>query len=83
MQTCKDIYLQISRIPTMTTTLSFPQPILNKINIPSGTYVERIRDRFGKEKLYRVKSWRGMPKEYKELIDEGVVISHAYVKGKF
>lgn len=73
MQTCKELRLVcLSNIP-----------ITQNIVIPSGTYVKKIFDRWNpSEKMYRVKAWRGMPKEYKELVDYGVILTHKQVKGK-
>lgn len=47
------------------------------MEIPSGTYVTKVED-----KKYRVNAWRGMPKEYKETINKGVVITYNQVKGR-
>lgn len=58
-------------------------PITQPIVIPSGTYVKLTFDRWNPDnKMYRVQAWRGMPKEYKELIDYGVMLTHKQVKGK-
>ena len=84
MQTCKEL-----RLVCLTTHLPIDYnnhsslPITQNIVIPSGTYVELTFDRWNPDsKMYRVKAWRGMPKEYKELVNYGVIITHAQVKGK-
>jgi hypothetical protein len=53
-------------------------PSSKEIKIPAGTYVKKVGP-----KEYKVNAWRGMPKEYKKYIDEGVTLTHSQVKGWF
>ena len=86
MQTCKELRLICLSKP-MVYDYSDPNPslpsITQQIVIPSGTYVKLTFDRWNPtSKRYRVQAWRGMPKEYKELVDYGVMLTHKQVKGK-
>lgn len=56
----------------------FPNYRAIQIVIPSGTYVKKVDD-----KKYKVNAWRGMPKEYKEAINDGVIITYNQVKGRY
>jgi hypothetical protein len=85
MQTCKDLNLSYQpKIHILDILDNWYEPVeIHTIKVPAGTYVQKMEDRYGKEKLYRIKAWRGMPKEYKKHIDEGLVIGYNLVKGKF
>jgi len=84
MQTCKTLRLVVCHMKPIDfdkyhdidVPLDLNMDTVN-ITIPSGTYVTKIEN-----KKYRVNAWRGMPKEYKETINRGVVITYNQVKGK-
>lgn len=86
MQTCKPLRLVVyhqkpidfNNYPDVNSPLDMSAYITTvNMEIPSGTYVTKVED-----KKYRVNAWRGMPKEYKETINRGVVITYNQVKGK-